>query len=157
DTQASAVAVTANGQIVVAGVALDTGALRFEPFVARFDASGVLDGSFGTNGIVRFFFDAAATNQEIDGMAIDPVTGQIVVAGTVAPTGANEIGVARLNADGTFDWMFGTGGIVVNGFLSGLNQATAVALQHDGSIDVAGTLLQGSGTSQQSDFEFVVL
>ena len=98
-------------------------------------AVGVLDASFGTNGkaVVAVGNQVYAT-----ATAIQP-DGKIVVAGYGKIQDAPEDAVLiRLNADGTLDQSFGTGGKVIAAISSGLDLVGAVALAPDGKIIIAG-------------------
>jgi uncharacterized delta-60 repeat protein len=95
--------------------------------LARYNADGSLDASFGTGGVVSgdpisFVFDAA----------LQP-DGKIVVAGY---WGLN-FALARYNPNGTLDTSFGDGGRVTTAVF-GYSYAHAVALQPDGKIVAAG-------------------
>ena len=70
--------------------------------VLRYTAAGALDSTFGSNGIAVL----PTTLGEMESMALQP-NGQIVVAGF----GVGGIGVERLNANGTPDTAFGSGGV----------------------------------------------
>jgi hypothetical protein len=59
------------------------------------------------------------------------------------PSGASFVALARYNADGSLDAGFGKSGIVVNSFNAGLEFATGVALQADGSIVLASESATG--------------
>lgn len=105
---ANAVAMQANGKVVVAAESKNidnTSAWDF--YVLRFDSTGLLDPTFGSGGIVRFAFSAAADHEYPNAVAIQ-TDGKILVAGR-ADANTN-VGVARLNPDGTFDASFGNGG-----------------------------------------------
>lgn len=109
--------------------------------VARFDANGRLDASFGLDGFAMI--DFGGDTNICTGIALQ-ADGRIVVAGSIrSPTtqGA-DFAVARLEPDGTPDTGFGAGsGKVVVGFdLGGSNDdgARALAIQTDGRIVVAG-------------------
>jgi uncharacterized delta-60 repeat protein len=83
--------------------------------IAKFSATGALDTSFGTNGIVHIagdpFLNSAASIVELPG-------GKLLLTGTlgngaVAPaTAAPEMALLRFNANGTPDTGFGTNGVV---------------------------------------------
>jgi uncharacterized delta-60 repeat protein len=136
--QAAAVAIQADGKIVAAGPL--GAAAGFA--VARYNANGSLDTTFGKNGRVT---------TEVGGggvafaLAIQP-DGKIVVAGSVSGsssflrglTPGDELAVARYNPDGTLDTTFGTGGVVASAFGLRAAQGSAVVLQRDGKIVVAG-------------------
>ncbi len=74
----------------------------------------------------------------VDGVAVDPVTGDIVVVGaqlTFAQTGTTTInGLARLTPSGSLDPTFGNGGLVVNNIPASIR----VAVQPDSKIVTAG-------------------
>ncbi|MCI0459453.1 MAG: hypothetical protein L0Z62_21090 [Gemmataceae bacterium] len=159
---ANAVALQADGKIVVAG--RNSSFLGGGFFVARYNTNGSLDDggandstpgdSFGIGGRV-----APGFGEEAVDLAIQP-DGKIVVAGsgygiTLANFG---FALARYNPDGAPDPSFGEGGFVITQ-ISGPSQAgdqfsfasaSALALQPDGRILVAGTAVFGD-----SDFALV--
>src|SRR5262245_25334602 len=124
--QGMAVALQADGKVVVAG----TVANNFG--VARFNADGSLDTSFGSGGLV--VTDIAGGNDLCQGVVIQ-ADGKIVVAGGAAngATGT-DFALVRYNPDGSLDSSFGSGGIVVTPFgtTGSFDMANAVALQADG-------------------------
>jgi uncharacterized delta-60 repeat protein len=69
-------------------------------FVARFDANGVLDSTFGTNGVV--YIDTAGVNGNPFSVAIDSQN-RIVVGGVDHSSGWYSW-VTRLSTTGTIDW-----------------------------------------------------
>jgi uncharacterized delta-60 repeat protein len=129
---ASAVALQADGKIVAAGQ-LENGA-QAGFVLARFDAGGSLDSTFGTNGRVTTALAGSGPGGVTSALAIQP-DGRIVVAGSYA----GGFALARYDPDGSLDASFGTGGIVTTP-ISGLGSgAAAVALQPDGKIVAAGS------------------
>lgn len=111
----AALRVQPDGMIVVAAYT----SLAPNPWrIARFDANGVLDPTFGTNGIVdvQFANDFNSTPFGIRFQQNGPDL-DIVVAGYTADP-PNPIGMVRLNPDGSLDTGFGNGGTMVdNAFL----------------------------------------
>ena len=136
DDWASALAIQADGKIVVAGGA------RYR--VARFGSSGALDASFGSGGQVRIDFTSGSDYAH--GVAIQ-ADGKIVVVGQSGSSPGNpkdtKFALARLNSDGTLDASFGVVGKVMTDFTSGYDYAAGVAVQTDGKIIVVGST--GSG------------
>ncbi len=144
--QANAVAVQADGKIVVVGFD-DAGAADFA--VTRLNPDGSLDTTFnaaGTGAIgsapgkLTFNFGSLGVVEHANAVAIQP-DGKIVVAGFTGLGGVvgnpNNFAVARVNPDGTLDGTFGTGGKATVDF--GFDdQATAVAIRPDGRIVVGG-------------------
>jgi uncharacterized delta-60 repeat protein len=144
---ASAVAIDAQGRIVVAGSALNGNYSYYG--VVRLQDNGYYDQSFGIGGRSYFGFSdmlSGAKWDEASAVAID-AQGRIVVAGTAAHDAAHEGGtyyaVGRLNDSGWFDTSFGLGGRSLAGFqdlLGGIyDDANAVAIDPQGRIVVAGS------------------
>ena len=104
-----------------------------------------IDTSFGTNGMAKVYFDVGGNhNDQANALAIAP-DGKIVVVGTVTSGSFNqEVGVARLNPNGSLDTTFGpdhNGKVHLDlfpGLTSKRSFGYAVALRDDGSILVGG-------------------
>jgi len=129
-----------DGKIVVAGSSLVNQFANFA--LARFNANGTLDASFGTGGIVTTGFGVSA---EVFSVAVQ-ADGKIVAAGYANLDGAADFALVRYNSNGTLDASFGTGGKVTTAFLSqGSSQAQAlsVAVQPDGRIIAVGNAFVG--------------
>jgi len=141
---ANAVALQPDGRIIVAG---GLGAGQAIGLV-RYNANGVLDGSFGKSGIAL----AAIPNNILSsatGVAIHS-DGRILAGGTVY-TLANAtafigLGVVRFNTNGSMDSSFGTAGVVkVLPFHATRCGGGPVALQPDGKVLLAGSCNIGTG------------
>jgi len=128
--EASALAIQIDGKLVAAGSATDplTGIPKFA--LARYNADGSLDSSFGVGGKVTTDFGgiSVASSLAIQG------DGKLVVAGQAFFL---SFALARYNADGSLDSSFGVGGKVTTDF-GGSGQALALAIQADGKLVVAG-------------------
>jgi uncharacterized delta-60 repeat protein len=139
DAKLSAVAIQADGKIVVTGAIYP---LFYKSFftVARFNSNGSLDESFGSNGMVITRFETYTFSASA--IAIQP-DGKIVVTGDfygVQPNGSHleDFVVLRLNSDGSPDTGFGKNGEAITDF--GLQDASkALLLQPDGKIVVGGS------------------
>jgi len=133
--QGRAVAIQKDGKIVVTGSSNVEGTDDFA--VARYNADGSLDTSFGTGGLVTTNFGGADFGQAVT-LQKD---GKIVVAGRSDAGGDNDFAVSRYNTDGSLDATFNsTGslpGTVITDF-GGDDRGFAVAIQKDGKIVVAG-------------------
>jgi uncharacterized delta-60 repeat protein len=137
----NAVAVQADGKIVVAGAAMGTdvycndwgGCLA----LARYNTDGSLDTGFGTGGTV---ITEVGFEDGSEGFAVvlQPDS-KIVVAGSAIWGG---FVLARYNSNGSLDTGFGWGGYVTTSFTTftedNRGYGHAVALQPDGKIVVAG-------------------
>lgn len=97
--------------------------------VARYDAFGDLDRSFGTEG--RVTTDVGSADDAAYGVVVQP-TGKVVVAGG----GGSSAFVLRYGVDGTPDPTFGVGGRVT---LSWGSPARAIVAQPDGALVVVGS------------------
>ncbi len=137
---ANAVVIQGDGKIVVAGTAQEyiTG---FDFALARYNADGSLDATFGTSGLVTT--DLSGGGDYVYSLALG-VAGEIVAAGQA---GDFNFAVARYNANGSLDTTFNGAGYATTAFGS-TAAGFGVALQGDGKIVVAGT----DNTSGSGDF-----
>jgi len=130
---ANAVAIQADGKVVVAGRTTGGGG---QVVVARYAAAGLLDPTFSGDGIART--NLSHGNDEATGLAIQP-DGKIVVAATAGTPGTNSLfAVLRYDPDGRLDRSFSRDGRVAAAVPGG-GVARAVSLQADGRIVVAGS------------------
>jgi uncharacterized delta-60 repeat protein len=130
--QANAVAVQANGKIVVVG---RSGSDRFGGgfgfALARYNPNGTLDTSFSGDGVQRTFF--GFNGDEAKGVAIQ--TDCKIVAAGISYDG--DFAVARYNPNGSLDASFSADGRQTTDF-GGLEGASAVALQTNNRIVAVG-------------------
>ncbi len=138
---ARALAVQPDGKIVVAGSCSNRSDNDF--CLARYDANGVLDATFGSTG--KVITAIGASDDYADALAIQP-DGKIVVAGYCSISGNNDFCLARYLASGALDSSFGTTGKVITAIGPDYDNASAIALQPDGKIVVAGYCFNGSNT-----------
>jgi len=149
----SAVAFQKDGKIVVAG-ARGRGSESSEIMVARYNANGSPDASFGTNGITttpgHFYYGASA-----DAVAVLP-NGSIVAAGSdygdPFSEGTSFI-LARYTPAGAPDQSFGHHGVVETWF-SGIDELAGIAVLPSGKIVASGT---GFGDGHGDDNTYMVL
>ena len=107
--------------------------------------AGNLDPTFGTGGIVRT--DFAGNIDQANAVAIQP-NGQIVAAGSSFSNSktVEDFIVARYNANGALDKRFGKNGKITTDFFRNVDSISAIAIQPDGKIVVAGfAQLGGTG------------
>lgn len=136
--------VLSSGEVIVAGDAFG------DLLVARFTADGDLDGSFAGGG--AFLLDLAFMSDSARSLAVDDA-GRIYAAGFMQSDMSSELAVVRLNADGSADAGFGSGGLVLTD-LGGMNddQAMAVSLNGD-TLTVAGFSYNANGGT---DYDFAL-
>ena len=120
--------------------------------VARFNANGTLDTSFGTGGQARveFFAPPMQGAQEFARAVLVQPDGKILVAGSArqgqirfAPI---QGALARFNANGTLDTSFGAGGKILSSSLP--NGITALGLDAAGNIFTLPVRAEFSPTGQ---------
>ena len=152
---ARAVAMQADGKIVVAGTTNDSGGSN-DFALARYTVNGSLDYEFGVDGKATTFFNA--TYDALTGMAVQ-ADGKIVVVGQTHNGSNWDFAVGRFNADGSLDDggagdstpldQFGSGGKQILTFGSALDQdiANGVVVQADGRIVVVGFTGSGDNTA----------
>jgi uncharacterized delta-60 repeat protein len=130
-----ALAVQDDGKILVAGFRDQAGAQDFA--VARYNADGSLDDSFGSGGMATI--DAGTDVDAAWCMALQN-DGKIVLGGSVfkQQTTYDDYAVVRLNSDGTTDNSFGTNGIVTTDIEGLYDNAYEILVQDDGKIILGG-------------------
>lgn len=134
------IALQVDGKVVICDTDGFSGPSSSDFLVARFNADGTPDSSFGSNGRTAIDFGA---KDYCSGLALQ-ADGRIVLSGTTfnsaLPVGGDAMfAIARLNADGTPDPAFGDGtGRTTIQFPAGTSSAAAVVIQRDGKIVVAG-------------------
>jgi uncharacterized delta-60 repeat protein len=134
--QALAVAVLPDGRIVAAGF---TENLAFRLVaVARYLTSGALDTSFDGDGQTTISFGQTLPDGSASEVLLQP-DGKIVLVGAFANSSVPNYALARLNADGSLDSSFGTGGKVTTPLPGGARAGIAAALQPDGRIVALGS------------------
>ena len=86
-----------DGKIVMTGGYTETQGTSII-LVVRFNPNGSIDTTFGTNGVVNVNFGANSESP----VAIDiQPDGKLIVCGRTSVTGSQDVGVARLNPDGS--------------------------------------------------------
>lgn len=131
-----AVALQANGSIVVAGRVAASGGADPDFGIVRYSSLGVPDPAFGTAGVARFDFANSAWDEASD-VAISS-DDKILVGGFVRSAGVYAYALARLTAGGARDATFGTNGLVTTAFTGKDDYARGLALAADGKIVLAG-------------------
>ena len=152
---AEAVAIQADGKLVVVGTTYKNNDFSDEDFVVtRYNTDGTLDITFGNRGKVRTDFPGLAA---VPSSVVIQPDGKIVVAGGAFPlfTFLGNFEVARYKPNGSLDTSFGDGGIVTTIFPAG-SYASDVALQSDGKIIAAGTVFVDFIIGESSDTDFAL-
>ncbi|MEO8042172.1 MAG: delta-60 repeat domain-containing protein, partial [Acidobacteriota bacterium] len=134
---AGAVAIQSDGKILTAGggyTVNQMGEYAFGIGVARYNADGSFDSSFGTGGkvVTIFFYECS-----VDAVAIQS-DGKIVTVGYHRGSTSWDFLVLRYNKVGVLDPSFGDGGEVLTSFGGYIDEAKDVAIQADGKIVATG-------------------
>lgn len=141
---ANAVAVQADGKLLVAGTVATAGGTQLA--LVRYGRDGSLDTRFGNGGKVMMAV-GNGRDDAANAVAVQP-DGKIVVAGSALQTGTGlDFAVLRFHADGTPDGSFGQGGKVTFDFAGDSDRAWALVLQDDGKIVVGGEANLGNNAS----------
>jgi uncharacterized delta-60 repeat protein len=144
DDVVNALLVQPDGKVVIGGLFLNYNGTS-HPYVARLNANGTLDASFGIPGISSF------AQFGINAMALQP-DGKILLGGTLYISGGANFksGLCRVNANGTLDATFNgiVDGAAVNGSTNSLRSVTRMALQQDGNIVITGDFTAYNNTAR---------
>jgi uncharacterized delta-60 repeat protein len=144
-SEALGAAVQPDGKIILGGWAADDAA-NDDLLLFRLNPNGSLDSTFGTGGVVLAALGGGSSGErwaEARELALRP-DGKIVVGGDASnSSGHGELLVARLNADGSLDPAFGSGGWTLS---NAAEFTTALALQGDGKVIASGDHYASGGS-----------
>ncbi|HET6545143.1 MAG TPA: hypothetical protein VFG55_00170 [Rhodanobacteraceae bacterium] len=141
----SAIAAQADGKILLAGSSEDSATSNSDFAIARLNADGSLDPTFGAGtGKTLVPFDVGGSDVDIgDAITVQP-DGKILVAGWAnTDTNGDDFALVRLLPDGTRDTTFNSTGRVTVGFdlvdsANRTDQADAVMIDPNGHILLGG-------------------
>lgn len=128
-----------DGKIVVAGL-VEFENNKFDFALARYDTNGLLDNTFGKNGIVTtdiVNFDDFASSLKIQN------DGKILVAGSIYLGSNSTFGfdgaIVRYDQHGKIDQSFGNNGKILLNLDNSTTSNYSLEIQNDGKILIAGT------------------
>jgi uncharacterized delta-60 repeat protein len=124
-----AVAVQADGKIIIAGHFMKYNGVNASDHIARLNTDGSLDTTFNPGG--------TGANNDVSAVALQS-DGKILIGGFFTSYNGDASAsdhIARLNTDGTLDTSFNMGGAGAN------NTVQAIAVQTDGKILIGGLFL----------------
>ena len=132
-----AVAIQSDGKIIAAGYSTQDFDLSADFTLARYNADGTLDNSFGIGGIV--VTDLNISEDQIYSIAIQP-DGKILAAGPSRDFSNNitSFGVVRYNSDGGLDGTFGNSGKVTTSISGSRDDPYKILITSDNKFIVAG-------------------
>ena len=131
----------ADGKVVLAGYSGDGDARDFS--VVRLNADGTLDTSFSGDG--KLIAPVGSAGDVAYGATLQ-ADGKIILTGSSYNGSDWDFSLIRLNANGTLDTSFGSGGKLLVPVGSGGDEGQSVVVQPDGKIIVAGYSDAGSAT-----------
>lgn len=139
DDYATCIGVQSDGKIVVGGYTyISADSTNFA--LARYNSNGALDTAFNTTGKVSTDLGGVEVAEALTVQA----SGKILVAGftsNVAGDYANNA-LVRYNANGSLDTTFNTTGKVITNMGPTYNYIDAIAVQADGKIVTAGSMVE---------------
>jgi len=154
-TQLNRVLVQSDGKLVAVGFAQTTTTATADFFIARFNANGSIDTSFGplANGNVVIDVSLTGVNDSAIGIA-QQVDGRLIVVGASTQGGISRMTAIRLLSNGSLDTSFDSDGMMSVSTAS-VSSAVDALIQNDGTIVLAGSISTGGGTG--SDYALVKL
>ena len=131
--EGNAIAIQTDGKIVVAGTYSYSSGNDF--MIVRYNSDGILDNTFGLNGIVTT--EVGSSGNFAQALAIQG-DGKIVVAGYSSNGSNNDFALVRYTPDGTIDSTFGSNGKIITPIGTYHDHIIDVVIQSDGKIVACG-------------------
>ncbi|MGB7070547.1 MAG: FG-GAP-like repeat-containing protein [Pyrinomonadaceae bacterium] len=141
-------ALQVDGKIVLTGFTQDL-SFNWDVATVRYNSNGSLDTTFDGDGKV---ITPIGAGDDIAGSVRVQNDNKIVVAGRSSNGTNNDFAAIRYNPDGSLDTSFSGDGMVVTPVGSGDDAASALAIQSDGKIVLAGT-----SVFSPSDYDFALV
>ncbi len=139
--RAGRIAVQNDGKVVQVGVSRDGFTNTPEEIaLVRFTADGILDTSFGTNGIARL--NVGGGIQHLGSAVAIQADGKILAAGGTFIGSNYDIAMLRYDTAGVLDPEFGNAGVIIID-LGGSQSLRDIAFQSDGKIIAVGETIVG--------------
>ena len=145
DPSAKCVLIQPDGKIVLGGASSTSGG-NFGYALARLNANGTPDGTFGVDGTVKTSPPDQSFQSILDAVLLPDGKILAVGAGGVGNEYRSTPVLLRYNIDGSPDTTFDGDGMVTTDLGFGGGTYDAVALQPHGEILVAGTIVRPGGT-----------
>ena len=149
DGETLAVAVQSDGKILAAGSYVEASS-NTGIAIARFEADGSPDLSFGSYGYARY--DLTARREHLDQLYVYP-DGKILAGGSINDAASfDDYLVVRMNSDGSLDQSFGTNGFVKKhiGAYGKRNDLRGITVDSQGRILIAGDANYNGGSYQNA-------
>ena len=146
----NSIAIQDDGKIVLGGQSENNLAL------ARLNSDGTLDTTFGGTGTGRVSLAASSGTDEINSIAIDDISGDIIVTG-YSDLQNSDLIVARFDSDGILDTTFAGGTGIATFETGGSDVGQTVRILGDQSILIGGTNNTAFASSEDEDFVLVKL
>jgi len=130
------------GRILVVGYLEDTVAMGAALMLLRYTFAGVLDSTFGTNGLVKMSLAGSTDVEAWDALLL--ADGKILIAGQYYDGSAGCFLLARFTSSGSLDTSFAASGYTINSLGGSAAGAAGVAVQSVGGVN---KIYLGGGTA----------
>ena len=141
--QINALAIDSSDRIIAVGYDTFANNQGYNIVLMRFTTGGVLDTTFGTNGVVKSSISGASPYGGILNALVIDSSGRIIVGGFT--TGPYKFLLARYTSAGVLDNTFGSSGYTTTTPGSTTDAIFSLALDGDGKILAAGESIGGGG------------
>lgn len=148
DSLSRAAVFQTDGKIVVVGQARANNTSGDDFGIIRYNSNGTVDNSFGNSGKVFTSFTDTSSDYAND-VAIKS-DGKILVSGN---SSAGGFALAQYNINGSLDTAFGIGGKVIISIGNTGNNNSAIAVQEDGKIILAGSITNSVGIPPETQYQ----
>lgn len=124
-----------DGKIIAAGNTNDSTGSNIETLIARFQANGKIDSTFGINGLLYLKIDSNRTSISCAEVSDE---NKILIGGGYWPENGADFFLARLNSNGDPDTSFNHAGYTITDLFASKEIISSIAITPEGKIIGAG-------------------
>ncbi|MDX6181130.1 T9SS type A sorting domain-containing protein [Flavobacterium sp. Fl-77] len=131
--------ISSNNEIYAAGSTYNN--IKYKAFITKYNSNGIIDNTFGTNGIILRDFGNTSTGVSISSFADDICfdnNNNLIVGYGVGPINDYDFGLESFNSAGVLNNSFGKNGFFTTTFGDGHEYFSTMLIQSDNKIVMAG-------------------
>ena len=140
NAQLNKLAISADNNLFIAGSTFNN--IKYNGFITKYNANGIIDSTFGTNGIILRDFGNTSTGISKSSFANDiciDLNNNLIVGYSVGSTNDYDFGLESYSLSGVVNPNFGINGYFTTNFGEGHEYFSTMLIQQDNKIVMSGS------------------